>query len=358
MERTFKLRIEEFWKKFQVKELELYQMIQSQDDPEAIMSRIQELLDVAFDSVYFELSLQDNKCEIILTPEGNRVKWILYYFWMKMAPAELSIRWNFYAAKPPVADPLPVSFNMYDIEVSDTDFEIYAEVNRSSSVIDLFVHAPKFDSCTDQQKYTILYVLLEHYLGEVNLMEYVGEITFIGKGEEEEGVQVDAMQLLSFLKNHIDKNKWLTIDKPTDCFSTYSMDPVEEDTLDLREDVIAGNSSCIPVINEYYNDDPTAFRYAMENGALIGFFYYDNTRFTPQTSVAFREEMTEKLQDQIKDRYIADVIGGATGLDYSYLDVIVYDFDAFRPIAKELLENYDFDESGFSEFVRGGDIEL
>lgn len=357
MERTFKLRIEEFWKKFQVKELELYQMIQSQDDPEAIMSRMQELLDVAFDSVYFELSLQDNKCEIILTPEGNRVKWILYYYWMIMAPAELSIRWNFYAAKPPVAEALPVSFNMYDIEVSDTDFDIYAEVNRSSSVIDLYVHAPKFDTCTEQQKYTILYVLLEHYLGEINLMEYVGDITFVAEGEEQ-GDRVDAVNLLFFLNDHIDKNKWLAINKPTDCFSTYSMDPVEEDTLDLREDVIAGNSSCIPVINEYYNDDPTAFRFAMENGALIGFFYYDNTRFTPQTSVAFREEMTEKLLESTKGMNIVDVIGGATGLDYSYLDVIVYDFEAFRSIAKELLEIYDFDESGFSEFVRGGDIEL
>lgn len=357
MERTFKLRIEEFWKKFQVKEIELYQMIQSQDDPEAIMSRMQELLDVAFDSVYFELSLQEKKCEIILTPEGNRVKWILYYYWMKMAPAELAVRWSFYAAKPPVAEPLPVSFNMYDIEVTDTDFAIYAEVNRSSSVIDLFVYAPKFDSCNEQQKYTILYVLLEHYLGEVNLMEYIGDITFVTE-KEEQGVLVDAISLLSFLNEHIDKNKWLSIDKPTDCYSTYTMDPVEEDTLDLREDVIAGNSSCIPVINEYYNDDPTAFRFAMENGVLIGFFYYDNTRFTPQTSVAFREEMTEKLIESTKGMHIVDVIGGATGLDYSYLDVIVYDFDAFRPIAKELLEIYDFDESGFSEFVRGGDIEL
>ncbi|MGL5317147.1 MAG: hypothetical protein ACRC9Q_00380 [Bacteroidales bacterium] len=357
MERTFKLRIEEFWKKFQVKEQELYQMIQSQDDPEAIMSRMQELLGVAFDSVYFELSLQEDKCEIILTPEGNRVKWILYYYWMKMAPAELGVRWNFYAAKPPVAEPLPVTFTMYDIEVSDTDFEIFAEENRIGAVIDLFVYAPKFDTCTEQQKYTIFYVLLEHYLGEVNLMEYIGDITFVAK-DQETGERVDAVSMLSFLNKHIRKNEWVLIDKPTDCFSTYSMDPVEEDTLDLREDVIAGNSSCVPIINEYYNDDSTTFRFAMENGVMIGFFYYDNTRFTPQTSVAFREEMTEKLLGQIKGRNIADVIGGATGLDYSYLDVIVYDFEEFRLIAKELLENYDFDESGFSEFVRGGDIEL
>lgn len=357
MERTFKLRVEEFWKKFQLKELELYQMIRSQDDPEAIMSRIQELLDVAFDSVYFELSENEDKCEIILTPEGNRVKWILYHYWVQLAPEDLKTRWNFYAAKPPVSEALPVSFSMYDIEVSDTDFEIYAEVNRPSSVLDLFVCAPKFETCTDQQKYSILYVLLEHYLGEVNLMEYVGNITFVDKAHEE-GTPVDAVSLLTFLQNHIDKNKWLSIEKPTECYSTYTMDPVEEDTLDLREDVIAGNSSCIPVINEYYNDDPTVFRQAMENGVLIGFFYYDNTRFTPQTSVAFREEMTEKLLESTKGMNIVDVIGGATGLDYSYLDVIVYDFDAFRPIAKELLEIYDFDESGFSEFVRGGDIEL
>ncbi|MGL4780593.1 MAG: hypothetical protein ACRCXN_07170 [Bacteroidales bacterium] len=356
MEKTFKLRIEEFWSKFQLQEKELYQMILSQDDPEAIMDRIQELLNVAFESVYFELATSEDKCILNLRIEGNRLIWFLNDYWKRKAPSGLSERWIFNAALPMTNDNTPIDLDVYGKEINANDFDIHAETNRQEAKINLEIVAPKLKDSTDQEKYSTLYLFLEHYLGEIEVMEYIGDIEFTDKPAYPDKLKFP--EFAAYIQGRIDEHKWLRVDKPTSNFSTYSMDPVEEDTLDLREDVIAGNSACIPIINAYYNDDPTLFRFAMENGVFLGFFYYNNTKITPDTSVAFRAEIEQKLEEKINGKGIADLIGGATGLEYSYIDIIVYDMDLFKPVAKEVLESYALDESGLSEFVRGGDIEL
>lgn len=52
---------------------------------------------------------------------------------------------------------------------------------------------------------------------------------------------------------------------------------------------------------------------------------------------------------------IANSLGGATGFHFSYIDFIIYDYEAFINIAKEILTGYDFEEKGYSDFKR--DIE-
>ena len=63
---------------------------------------MEETLNLAFDEISFELGVGGEKHELILTPEGDKVKLFELVYFQKHAPKEVLEHWNILVGRQPV----------------------------------------------------------------------------------------------------------------------------------------------------------------------------------------------------------------------------------------------------------------
>lgn len=355
MPESFKKRVAKFWETFVQEESQIREMMDNKAEGETQLSFVDSILQTAFDQIYFEMGINDDgKYELILTPEGDKIKLFELHYWLQYAPKELLDRWNFYSSKPGKSDE-GSSLRMYGVDITHSDLTIYPTCDNDRRKIHLEVYAPKLEDLEDGQHYTMFFIYLDQFIGEVYTMEYIGNIDFI-EGELDKEV-VSISDLKAYIDNIVEKEDWTKVDNPLELYSGYKLKPTEKQNWMLREDIMTGYSSCMPIINHYYNKQAEVLDEAKKDGVTWGFLFFENINFPKETIVASRSEIEDKIVEQTSIAGIADSIGGATGFHFSYIDFIVYDYEAFLKIAKEVLAPYNFEEVGFSEFIYGAQPE-
>lgn len=354
MQESFKNRVSEFWNNFSEKESEVRKMMDAKTEGEKLIAFVDEILQTAFHKVYFEMGInEDGKYELILTPEGDRTKLIQIHYWLQYAPEHLAEKWNFYSTKPGKAD-VGFSLEMFGISLEAKDIQVYAEPDEERKKIDIQIYAPKLMKLDENQRYSIFFIELDQFISEIYTMEYIGFVDFVeDEPEDEQHVPLEKMK--SYIDYVINENDWSKPGNPCEEYSAYNMKPVQTENWELRKDIVAGYTSCIPLLNVYYAGENELFDSFAEDGVFFGFIYYENSNVPRENTVAFRTNIEEKISDKSIDTGIAHPIGGATGYKYSYIDFVVFDFESFMSIAKEALTGNDFAEAGFAFFKASED---
>lgn len=349
MQETFKNRVINFWDNFLTKEADIRKMMDSKTDPEQLISSMDEILHTAFHRVYFEMGInEDGKYELILTPEGDRIKLIQIYYWLHYAPDSLSDKWNFYSTKPGKCNS-EFTLEMHGVKLEHSDLQIYPEPDQERKKIDMQIYSPKLMELDENERYSIFFIELDQFISEIYTMEYIGFVDFIEEApEDEQAVPLEKMK--SYIDYIINENDWPKPGNPCEEYSAYNMKPVQSGEWELRKDIVAGYTSTIPILNAYYSNENELFDSYYEDGLIFGFIYYDNTNVSRETTVAFRGGIEDKITEKTVDSGIANTIGGATGYKYSYIDFAVYDLEEFVSIAKNILSDYNFEEAGFAFF--------
>ena len=95
--KNFRERTAEAWTAFQAEEAELRKLLDCKDRDEAseeLVAKCSGILSLGLENPAFELGFNGEKYELILTPEGNRVKLFELVYFRQQAPAEVLERWN------------------------------------------------------------------------------------------------------------------------------------------------------------------------------------------------------------------------------------------------------------------------
>lgn len=349
---TFKHRVAKFWKAFEEEESQVREMMDHKAQGETLLNFVDNILQIAFNKVYFEMGInKDGKYELILTPEGDKVKLIQLYYWLQYAPQHLSEKWNFYAAKPGKATK-GAAMDMYGVRISEDDLTIYVDLDKEKKKVNLEVYAPTLMKLEENQYYSMFFIFLDQFIGETFTMEYVGYIDFVAEKTNKEPIAIS--KLKGTIESAIAKYNWHIFDNPCETYVGYSMKPIENEDWKLREDIFSGYTSCTPILNAYYSDDKERVEEMKEDGIIFGFLFFENLNIAKDEVVNFRSGIEDKILDETMERGIANGLGGATGFHFSYMDFVIYDITAFLSIARNVLDKYDFEEAGFSEFIRGG----
>ena len=95
----------------------------------------------------------------------------------------------------------------------------------------------------------------------------------------------------------------------------------------LQEEVLQGN-----------DDSCKDFH---DKGSEYGYLYYENP-YTDEKNPLIRQTMEKRLDEQLQKLSVARTIGGAIGEFYSYIDVAVFDPDAFAIILEDLNTKISF----------------
>lgn len=130
----FRERTEDWWETFAEMEAELRQMMDEDKDRTRgaeLVAQMQGTLNLVFDVISFEMGFNGEKHELILTPEGDKVKLFELIYFQKHAPKEVLEHWNILVGRQPVQN---IGLRTNDgWEISGDDVQIWLEEQGENS---------------------------------------------------------------------------------------------------------------------------------------------------------------------------------------------------------------------------------
>ena len=351
----FRERTEDWWETFAEMEAGLRQMMDEDKDHTRgaeLVAQMEETLNLVFDEISFEMGFNGEKYELILTPEGDKVKLFELVYFQKHAPREVLEHWNILVGRQPSQN---IGLRTEDgWDISGEDVQIWLEEQGENSFA-ISAYCEKLLPMLREAEgrvWWMLTTLTDQVLGEISHMWYIDDFDVLEEPKAEPSFPLS--QLPDKLK---EKGANLTTDPEAylDSYLGYEMEPNKDPDADWRLDVMAGSTCCVPLINGYLNGDNDFMDALHADGAAAGFLCYplDTLR---------EEEGSEKIfdfRDRLEEALAAgdgpDVLtltGGATGLFCGYVDFIAWDIRAVLQKAKEFFEGTDIPWANFHTFRR------
>ena len=351
----FRERTEDWWETFAEMEAELRQMMDEDKDHTRgaeLVAQMQETLNLVFDEISFEMGFNGEKYELILTPEGDKVKLFELIYFQKHAPTEVLEHWNILVGRQPLQN---IGLRTEDgWNISGDDVQIWLEEQGENSFA-ISAYCEKLLPMLREAEgrvWWMLTTLTDQVLGEISHMWYIDDFNVLEEPKAEQSFLLS--QLPDMLKEKganlsTDPNAYLN------SYLGYEMKPNEDPEADWRLDVMAGSTNCVPLINGYLNADNDFMDALHADGAVAGFFCYplDTLR---------EEEGTDKIfdfRDKLEEVFttgdgpeVLTLIGGATGLFCGYVDFIAWDIQTALQMAKKFFEDSDIPWASFHTFRR------
>ena len=351
----FRERTEDWWETFAEMEAELRQMMDDDKDHTRgaeIVAQMEGALNQAFDEISFEMGFNGEKYELILTPEGDKVKLFELVYFQKHAPTEVLEHWNILVGRQPSQN---IGLRTEDgWDISGEDVQIWLEEQGENSFA-ISAYCEKLLPMLREEEgrvWWMLTTLTDQILGEIPHMRYIDSFDVLEEPKAEPSMLMS--QLPDALKERglelsTDPNAYL------ESYLGYEMKPNEDPNADWRLDVMVGSTCCVPLINGYLNADNDFMDDLHADGAVAGFFCYplDTLR---------EEEGTEKIfdfRDKLEEVFttgdgpeVLTLTGGATGLFCGYVDFITWDIRAVLQKAKKFFEDSDIPWASFHTFRR------
>lgn len=351
----FRDRTENWWETFAEMEAELRQMMDDDKDHTRgaeLVAQMEETLNLAFDEISFELGVGGEKHELILTPEGDKVKLFELVYFQKHAPKEVLEHWNILVGRQPLQNIGLRTENGWDI--SGDDVQIWLEEQGENSFAISAYCEKLLPMLRDEEgrAWWMLTTLTDQVLGEIPHMRYIDSFDVLEEPKAEP----------SFLLSQLpDKLREQGLELSTDpeayleSYLGYKMEPKQDPDADWRLDVMAGSTCCVPLINGYLNADNDFMDDLHADGTVAGFFCYplDTLREEEGTQKIF--DFRDKLEEVFTTDEGSEVLtltGGATGLYCGYVDFIAWDIREALNMAKEFFEGTDIPWAIFHTFRR------
>ena len=351
----FRERTEDWWETFAEMEAELRQMMDEDKDHTRgaeLVAQMQGTLNLVFDEISFEMGFNGEKYELILTPEGDKVKLFELIYFQKHAPKEVLEHWNILVGRQPIRNIGLRTDDGWDI--SGEDVQIWLEKQGENS-FSISAYCEKLLPMLREEEgraWWMLTTLTDQVLGEIPHMRYIDSFDVLEEPKTEPSF------LLSQLPDAL-KERGLELSTDPEAYLEsylgYKMEPNEDPDADWRLDTMVGSTCCVPLINGYLNADNDFMDDLHANGAVAGFFCYplDTLR---------EEEGTQKIfdfRDRLEEVFTTDegsevltLTGGATGLYCGYVDFIAWDIQEALNMAKEFFEGTDIPWAIFHTFRR------
>ena len=351
----FRERTENWWETFAEMEAELRQMMDEDKDHTRgaeLVDQMEETLNLVFDEISFEMGFNGEKHELILTPEGDKVKLFELVYFQKHAPKEVLEHWNILVGRQPLQNIGLRTDDGWDI--SGEDVQIWLEEQGENSFA-ISAYCEKLLPMLREEEgraWWMLTTLTDQVLGEIPHMRYIDSFDVLEEPKAEP----------SFLLSQLpDKLREQGLELSTDpeayleSYLGYKMEPKQDPDADWRLDVMAGSTCCVPLINGYLNADNDFMDDLHADGAVAGFFCYplDTLREEEGSQKIF--DFRDKLEEVLTGGDGSEVLtltGGATGLYCGYVDFIAWDIQEALNMAKEFFEGTDIPWAIFHTFRR------
>ena len=351
----FRERTENWWETFAETEGSLRQMMDEDKDHTRgaeIVAQMQETLNLVFDEISFEMGVGGEKHELILTPEGDKVKLFELVYFRKHAPESVLRHWNILVGRQPLQNIGLRTKDGWDISGEDVQIWLEEQGENSFSISAYCEKLLPLLRENENRAWWMLTTLTDQVLGEIPHMRYIDSFDVLEEPKAESAILMS--QLPDALK---DRGLKLSTDPEAylESYLGYKMEPNKDPDADWRLDVMAGSTNCVPLINGYLNANNDFMDNLHADGAVAGFFCYplDTLREKEGTQKIF--DFRDKLEELFTTGDGPEVLtltGGATGIFCGYVDFIAWDIRTALQMAKEFFEDSDIPWASFHTFRR------
>lgn len=350
----FRERTQKAWTAFEGEEAEIRAMMdadKTHERGEEIVDRIERILRLAFEDVSFEVGFNGVKHELILTPEGNRMKLFELVYFRSHAPASVLRHWEITLGRRGTSGN---ELHAGGVRIGGEDVQAWLEPDDDAFKLSVFcARLADLKAKEEGRAWWMLTTLTDQLLGEIPHMRWINDFELLDAPRAVPGF------LLSDLPDKLrELGKDLSLDAETlleNSYVGYTREPDPDPDADWRLDVIAGSTACPPLINGYMSADDETMDALHADGVTAGFIAFSLDGFTgenrTQRIFAFREALEAKLEKACGPDVVR-MVGGATGVHFGYVDFMVWDLQPVLFEARAFLEASDVPAASFHVFRR------
>ncbi len=352
---NFRERTEKAWQAFSQQESHLRRIMDADKNHERgqeLLEQCEAILGLAFADISFEMGYNGQKYELILTPEGNKVKLFELVYFQKHVPEKVLEHWNILVGRQPNQRMGLRTDDGWDI--SGDDVQIWLE-SQGENRFAISAYCEKLLPLLREEEgraWWMLTTLTDQVLGEIPHMRYIESFDVLESPKGELSI------LLSRLPEKLQERGVELSTDPEDYLERYlgyEMQPNEDPEADWRLDVIAGSTCCPPLINDYLHHDNDSMDDLHADGVVAGFFCYPLDGFSGEDRSRQIFDFRDKLEETLSRSCGPDVLtitGGATGIYCGYVDFIAWDLLPALNAAREFFAETDILWADFHVFRR------
>ena len=173
--KPFRKRVRKAWEAFVSHEAELRDLMdraKQENVSEKLVEKCSEVLSAAFQVSAFELGFNGSKYDLILSPEGDRVKLFQLTYFSSCAPESIREHWNIVVGRSHSENYV---LRMHGLSVEIADFQVWVE-ECGEKKIALSLYSEKLLPLVKENEskaYSLAYILVDQVLGEIAAMRYV-----------------------------------------------------------------------------------------------------------------------------------------------------------------------------------------
>lgn len=341
-------RVKEFWNWFVENEEKLSGMMnpKSMEEADAFVEFINEGSNLISEDMHFNIG---GDHEFTFSVEGWPDLFIIYPYIISCMPECLKGKWKFFPFNPGKVGSF--AYRVHDTDVDMGKIMVKASYDEKRENFNIRYYDKNLCALPEENSDGNFHVILELVLGEGVSFKYVNGI------ERASGIE-EGMIALSGLRQHIEEtvksHGHEFFENPKDVYTGYQLTPKESD--ELRFDVIVGSTCLDSIVADYYHGSTEIFDHADGFGVQALYMVFQNG-VGEDNILNFRHDLEDRITEEILEPGNLGVItGGATGTEYSYIDLFVYDLRAFVKKVIPLLDEYPEYSFYISDFIRNGRI--
>lgn len=336
-----KHRVNNFWKYFMGVRKEIEHALKNNtEDLEDLIKELNLQVESICDA-QVQLEMQDGFYELTFHGGANKTKQYICALIKQNSPKELVNDWIVNAYRQPLSqDAWNAAVKIDDQEYSGKDFIVYYDIDKQAKCIHTSIYTEAFASLDKQRAYHVAVAMLELFIGEMELEARIGDVIPLKE------VQTNAENyclLPNFYEDLCDivvDEEWMEYASPDEIYSAYKLD--KEITCEtLRKDMKLIITTNPQLQEELLNKELDSCNEAIRFGAEYGYLFYEIEQEKEQIALV-RQQLEKEIQDLFYPLSIARAIGGAIGTHYGYIDLILFDKDAFMILLERLNEHLPF----------------
>lgn len=333
---TFRERVLEFWEWFPTVAESIAETIHGENAREELSEFADQVREkIGGLSWVFGPGESEDRLSFTVTGEGQKSRQLLSHFWLSQGVEVPG--WDFYCSRQPSPPDQLVDLGI-EVAGSNVDVEtlmVSTEVDDENEVVNIKAWHEAFENVDNDGRFQILYLLLDEALGEYGTQSKLGSIAFKGDPDAK-----PLVELPGYLEALWLEKGWTEL-SPLETYSGYRSEPSEEFE---RADTIAGYT-CVPqVVLGYLNNGGALEEDPVEDtGAEFLFARIENGGADVQDDpLQFRTAIEEEIAKRLNGGG-GYVVGGATGTQNSYVDLVIFDGSRSLAAIREALAEMQLD---------------
>lgn len=338
-----KYRVQKFWSFFLMEREVLEEALKDGQTSEIkrILTNVNDQLrDVCACKIEVEMS-ENGFFEMTFDSAGDKSKQYICALLQKDAPQALREDWIINAFTQPLSEKAMHSvLDINGIQYSGADFKVYYTIEEQSKTLSLQLYCEGLKGLEEDRKQSIVAYMLELFIGELEFEARISSVTILDEEIEEENVCL-LPNLYEDICDIIVDCEWMEYHDPLAIYQAYKIDekPVSETLRNDRKLIITTHPHLQEELFQKQYEICKDFKML---GGEYGFLYYE-VLYDDEKEAIMRQQLEKEITDLLYPMSIARTMGGAIGEYYSYIDVAIFDIDAFEVALEKINEKLTFE---------------